>query len=181
MVTRKLVRARRVPALALHALASLLSLGGCAKESPTPSVTNDTPPATPPVVVQKNLTLGAPIPTASKVVALADVAKDPAAFKGQSITTAGTVTSVCQHMGCWMEIKDDASQAHIKMAGHGFFVPKTASGHKAKVMATIVSDDDDSNGPACMHSGGDCKLEAEKQMGHKLAKLQLEATGVELD
>jgi hypothetical protein len=195
MVTRKPALARTlpvsarvpawVPAVALSCLSSV-ALGACAKEAPAPSVTKDNaadraPPAPPPVVVQKNLTLGAPIPTASKVVALADVAKDPTAFKGQSITTTGTVTSVCQHMGCWMEIKDESGQAHIKMAGHGFFVPKTASGHKAKVMATIVSDDDDSNGPACMHSGGDCKLEAEKQMGHKLAKLQLEATGVELD
>jgi hypothetical protein len=119
------------------------------------------------------LQLGAAIPKDAPVVALIDIAKNPTAYKGKSVTTKGTVTSVCQHMGCWMEIKDDASQAHIKMAGHNFFVPKTASGHAAKVQATLV--------PGTPEEEAECNEEAAKQMGHPLAKLQLEASGVELD
>jgi Domain of unknown function (DUF4920) len=155
----------------LASFALTLALGACSKEAPPGTATKDVPAP----VVLKNLTLGAPIPATAPVVALSDVAKNPAAYDGKSITTTGTVTAVCQSMGCWMEIKDDASQAHIKMAGHGFFVPKTASGHKAKVMATVSTEDD-----SCGED--DCKQKAAKDAKDgKLAKLQLVATGVELD
>jgi hypothetical protein len=71
-----------------------------------------------------------------------------------------------------MEIKDAASEAHIKMAGEKFFVPKTSAGHKARVQGTLVD-----------VGGGDteCAQEAAKETGGQVAKVQLEATGVELD
>jgi hypothetical protein len=94
-------------------------------------------------------------------------------------------------MGCWMEIKDDAGEAHIKMAGHAFFVPKTASGHKARVLATLVKNDAEgacadegmaAAGEAAGAKGGKsgCRAEAEAQLGRPLAKLELVAEGVEL-
>lgn len=115
--------------------------------------------------------VGAPIDASAPVVALATVVKDPSSLKGKQFVTTGTVTAVCQEMGCWMEIKDDATEAHIKMAGEKFFVPKTSAGHKARVQGTLVDG-----------AGGDaeCNHEAEEQMGKQVAKLQLEATGVEL-
>jgi hypothetical protein len=146
----------------------LSALAGCAKEAP-PAQKDPTPAAQ-----KTGVKLGAAFTAGTPTVALADVAKNPAAYKGKTITTSGTVTSVCQHMGCWMEMKDDATQAHIKMAGHDFFVPKSASGRKARVQATLVpgaNDDDEA----------ECNNEAAQQMGHPVAKLQLEATGVELD
>jgi hypothetical protein len=82
------------------------------------------------------------------------------------------VTAVCQEMGCWMEIKDDSGQAHIRMHGHSFFVPKTAPGHHARVQATLVP---------TKESETECTEEAAKQMGHAVAKVELDATGVELD
>jgi hypothetical protein len=130
------------------------------------------------------------------------VAKNPTAFVGKKFATTGTVTAVCQHMGCWMEIKDDASEAHIKMAGHAFFVPKTASGRKARVLATLVKAEEEGT---CAHGGDDtmaaaggaagakpgdkvaaakgkgCRAEAEAQLGRPLAKLELVADGVELN
>ncbi len=163
-----MVRSKGAQVLAV--VAAAFALGACARETGEP-VKKDTAA---PVVQKSNLALGAPIPAGAPMVSLADVAKNPAAYDGKSITTTGTVTAVCQSMGCWMEIKDDASQAHIKMAGHGFFVPKTASGHKAKVMATLSS-----GGDSCAED--DCKPEGAKGGGAKLAKLQLVATGVELD
>jgi hypothetical protein len=116
--------------------------------------------------------MGAPIAATVPVVALAAVVKDPAAYKGKPFVTTGTVTAVCQSMGCWMEIKDDTTEAHIKMAGEKFFVPKTSAGHKARVQGTLVE-----------VTGGDveCAQEAAEQTGKQVAKIQLEATGVELD
>lgn len=116
--------------------------------------------------------LGAPIAANAPVVALADVVKDPAKFKGKSFVTTGTVTAVCQEMGCWMEIKDAAGEAHVKMAGEKFYMPKTSAGHKVRVAGTLAD-----------VAGGDedCAKEAADQTGKQVAKLQLEATGVDLD
>ena len=116
--------------------------------------------------------LGAPIAASAPVVALADVVKDPAKFKGKSFVTTGTVTAVCQEMGCWMEIKDDAGEAHVKMAGEKFYMPKTSAGHKVRVAGMLT---DVAGGDA------DCAKEAADQTGKQVAKLQLEATGVDLD
>jgi hypothetical protein len=102
----------------------------------------------------------------SPLVSLADIARDPAKFEGRTLATSGKVTAVCQEMGCWMQLEDASGKAHVRMHGHTFFVPKTASGHLARVQATLVK-------PA----GGadDC------EEGKASAKVELDATGVELD
>lgn len=153
--------------------------------TPEPAVAAPKPSAAP--AAEGALRLGAPIEASAPKVALADVAKRPNDFVGKTFATTGTVTSVCQHMGCWMEIKDDASEAHIKMAGHAFFVPKTASGRKARILAKLEKD---ANAGACAGEGHEgmaaagekkgCRAEAEAQLGHPLAKLELVAEGVEL-
>jgi hypothetical protein len=116
--------------------------------------------------------VGDPISATAPVVALADVMKNPDAYKGKSFVTSGTVTAVCQEMGCWMEIKDANSEAHIKMAGEKFSVPKTSAGHQARVQGTLVD---------VAGEDSDCAQEAADQTGKQVAKIQLEATGVELN
>jgi hypothetical protein len=144
----------------------LVAATACTPTSPAPPTDTAPPPAAAKDVLGRAISAGA------VDVSLASIAKDPKAFVGQTITTTGAVTAVCQHMGCWMEIKDDATQAHVAMAGHGFFVPKNASGRKARVQGTLTRAPDDES---------ECNEEAAKQMGKPVAKLQLEATGVELD
>jgi hypothetical protein len=101
----------------------------------------------------------------SPIVALADIARDPARFENRVFATSGKITAVCQEMGCWMQLEDASGRAHVRMHGHTFFVPKTAPGHIARVQATLVK-------PA----GGadDCEE-------GKSAKLEFDATGVEID
>ena len=63
-----------------------------------------------------------------------------------------------------MQLEDATGNAHVRMHGHTFFVPKTAPGHVARIQATIVQP-----------SGAtDCE-------DGKSAKLELDATGVEID
>ena len=177
-------------------LALGLSVGACKtganelqpEPKPAPAPTAAPVPARAPAPAPEGaLRLGAPIEASAQKIALSDVAKNPSAFIGKKFATTGTVTSVCQHMGCWMEITDDSGEAHIKMAGHAFFVPKTASGRKARVLATLVKDQAEG---ACADEGmaaaGEapkkgCRAEAEAQLGRPLAKLELLAEGVELD
>jgi hypothetical protein len=149
-----------------------------APTTPTPATPTPATPA-PAQAADSVVRLGQPIEAAAQKVALADVAKTPDAFVGKTFATTGTVTAVCQHMGCWMEIKDDASEAHIRMAGHSFFVPKSASGRKARIQATLLRTPEPE--PACAHDGKNgCRAEAEAQLGRPVAKLELVAQGVEL-
>jgi hypothetical protein len=156
-------------------------------EPKAPPVTGAPAPAT--KADEGALRLGSPIEASAEKVSLTDVAKNPNAFVGKKFATTGTVTAVCQHRGCWMEIKDDSGEAHIKMAGHAFFVPRTANGKKARVLATLVKGEDEGKcGDEGMHAAGGgagggakgCRAEAEAQLGRPLAKLELVADGVEL-
>lgn len=186
-------------------LGVVLAVGGVAgcntgpKAEPEPPAKPASPPPSAPAAPAADpasegaLRLGSPIEASVAKVALTDVAKNPGAWVGKKFATTGTVTAVCQHMGCWMEIKDDSGAAHIKMAGHSFFVPKTASGRKARVLATLVKNEDEGacgdegmaaagggGAPGEKHAKGGCKAEAEAQLGRPLAKLELVADGVEL-
>lgn len=105
----------------------------------------------------------------SPLVSLSAIAKDPASYRGRTIATSGKVTAVCREMGCWLELADASGQAHVKMHGHSFFVPRTAPGHVARVQATVV---------AATAAADDCE-EQGKQGG--IAKIELDATGVEID
>ena len=165
--------ARGAAALALWALAA------CRSEAPAePARAEPAPTAAPKASAAPTgkLALGAPIEGGQRAT-LAEVARAPASFADKALVVEGTVTAVCQHQGCWMELRDDASQAHVKMAGHAFFVPRTASGKRARVLGKLAGD---AAGPSCGHGANGCKAEAEKQLGRPLAKLELEAQGVEL-
>jgi hypothetical protein len=112
------------------------------------------------------LTLGEPIN--ARVVALSEIAKRPLHYENQLVATTGKVTAVCQEMGCWMEIQDQTGLAHVRMHGHAFFVPKTAAGHVARVQATVLRASDE-------------HCEDSPPPSHTMARVELDATGIELD
>jgi hypothetical protein len=98
---------------------------------------------------------------------LSAIAKDPAAFRGKTIATSGTVKRVCEHRGCWMAISAEGKDAMIRMHAHAFFVPPGASkGRFARVQGTVV----------LVKDGRECD-ESEARN----AEIELDATGVELD
>lgn len=144
-------------------------VAACTPSSPAPSSGSSAPAA---ASASPKSVLGQAIAAGAADVSLASIAQHPTAFVGKTVTTTGTVTAVCQHRGCWMEIKDDATQAHVSMAGHAFSVPRSASGRKARVQGTLTAAPDEES---------ECNEEAAKQMGKPVAKLQLEAIGVEID
>jgi len=146
------------------------SLAACGR-GPDPSETKAVPekvevaahPALKPLAGKK---FGAEI-TEKTSVALDALLREPAKFQTRTVRTEGTVSAVCKAMGCWMELADAAGQAHVRMAGHSFFVPRDASGHHAVVQGTVIRNTDD-----------ECSQEAKQQTG-AVAKIEIEATGVE--
>ncbi len=157
-------------------LAAGLGLWACGK--PEQTVQKEPEPAAQ-VAVQA---LGAPIPTKGASVALADVAAAPEKFREQAFVATGTIGSVCQNRGCWMTLSDENGEAFVRITGHAFAIPKDASGRKARVMATLAAPAEEAEGSTCGEGkAGGCKAEAQEQQGEKpLAKLELQASGVEL-
>ena len=110
--------------------------------------------------------------TESSNTTLSSLVSEPSRFSAKTVRTEGVVSAVCQSMGCWMEITDESGQAHIKMAGHSFFIPKEASGHRAVVQGKLLA----AAGPAC--GANDCNP-ANMPNANKGEQAQIEATGVE--
>lgn len=140
-----------------------MSVVACRSKEPSGVATTQASATTP-----ASLKLGAPI-RGSTVVPLTSIAKDTQKYAKTTVKTEGRVTAVCQAMGCWMEIADTNSEAHIRMSGHSFFIPKNASGRRAIVEGTVLPRPDN----------GECEQEATQATG-KTVKVELDATGVEL-
>jgi hypothetical protein len=159
----------RIPRAALTATLILFALacqsGGSPTPAPAPQAAGGSNAVKP---VSNAVKLGAPM-TAGEVVPLARLAREANTYAKRQVKTEGKVTAVCQAMGCWMEIADADAQVHIRMTGHTFFVPKTASGRRAIVEGTLLAKPGD----------GECEKEAEEATG-RTVKLELDATGVEL-
>ena len=162
----------------------LLSALGCLREnpSPTPQVQPEhtaqmlaqaapTPSPHPePAAPAAATNFGQPI-TVAESTALAAIVQHPARFSGQTVRTEGVVTAVCQARGCWMQIGDGDQRVHVRMHGHSFFIPRTASGRRARVQGTVEGG----------NPNGHCEQEAAEATGQQAAaRLELDATGVEL-
>ncbi len=71
-------------------------------------------------------------------IPLASITGDPARFAGQTVKTEGTITQVCQRMGCWMELQAEGTPpVRVPMAGHRFFLPRDVSGRLATIEGTV--------------------------------------------
>ncbi len=69
---------------------------------------------------------------------LAAITGAPNDFEGRTVKTEGTITQVCQRMGCWMELQAEGTPpVRVPMAGHSFFLPRDVSGRPATVEGTV--------------------------------------------
>ena len=72
-----------------------------------------------------------------------------AADAGAEVVVSGTVSRVCQTMGCWFYLADGESLVYVDLEqGSRFTIPLDASGRRAVVAATYHAD------------GGDARLVA---------------------
>lgn len=156
--------------------AACLLASACTQTSgsqPAPATSSQTPALAAPA----GSSFGAPI-TSKQVVHLADLARDPAHFSGQTIVLTGTVTDVCQHMGCWMVIEDAGQKARVRMHDHAFFVPRDCKGKKARVQGQASLPAAPAPAHTCQHQDqpGDHHDCPKDQPG----EIAFDATGVEL-
>jgi hypothetical protein len=169
----------RLLAAASLVLAVASAASGCESGNPRTEAPKPTAPSASAMLVQVKpvattapgaspAQFGAPLGK-SPVVALSDIVRDSSKYAKTTVKTEGKVTAVCQAAGCWMEIADANGEAHVRMSGHSFLVPKSASGRRARVEGTVLPKPDN----------GECEQEALEATG-KTVKVELDATGVEL-
>jgi len=183
------LRSRRLHA-AVGLASVLFSVGACGRPADStgaatssaaaPSATAPTaaPPAASTPASGSPATFGQKI-TAS-LVPLAEIAAHPSRYQNDIVATSGKVTAVCQERGCWMELADTSGQAHVRMHGHSFFVPRTAPGHTARVQARLVPAHGGMDCESPAHGGAmDCENAEKDPSG--TARVELDATGVEID
>jgi hypothetical protein len=157
----------------LPSVLALMALAGC---ETTPSTPTPDPNRLPDpekhqaarASVEKK-SYGEGVSPAVDLVPLAEILKNPGRYADKTVRTEGKVTAVCKSKGCWLELGDEHSMAHVKLGNHRFFVPRTAAGQHAVVQARVMPQVDK----------GHCEQEAEEQTG-QVAKVELDATGVEL-
>jgi hypothetical protein len=106
-----------------------------------------------------------------ETVSLASIVAEPAKYAGKQVKTEGVVKSVCKAAGCWMEVEEATGRAHVKMAGHSFYVPKNCDGHRAVIQGTVAAGAPEDTCGAKDSCGG--------EGNGALAKLEIAADGVE--
>jgi Domain of unknown function (DUF4920) len=90
-------------------------------------------------------------------------------LRDRTVRVEGQIVAVCQHQGCWMELRDGQTQAHVRMHGHSFFLPRDVNGKRAAMAGTIVA----------AHPPTECDESAREATG-RVAQIEFDATGVEV-
>jgi hypothetical protein len=77
--------------------------------------------------------------TLSVATPIASLIATPADYVGRKVRVDGVVTAVCEHMGCWMELQDTATDARIRFkVEDGVIVfPVSAKGRRASAEGTF--------------------------------------------
>jgi hypothetical protein len=68
-----------------------------------------------------------------------------------------------------MEMRDGQTQAHVRMHGHSFFLPRDVNGKRSAMVGTIVA----------AHPPTECDESARAATGRQ-AQIEFDATGVEV-
>jgi hypothetical protein len=71
-----------------------------------------------------------------EVISFDDLMSKPADYDGKEVVVMGTVSDVCQKMGCWLTMTSGSNTTRIKTS-HEFFVPKGSAGQTAVVQGTF--------------------------------------------
>jgi hypothetical protein len=119
------------------AIACLL-LAACNTGSPPASepVAHEAPA---PEAAGDGRTFGAPLEGEREVTSLATILGQPEQYRGQVVRTEGEIARVCQRMGCWMELRENADgpAVRVPMAGHSFFLPRDVAGRRATLEGRV--------------------------------------------
>ena len=68
---------------------------------------------------------------------------NPEEYVGKKVRVSGTVSDVCQKMGCWMVITEDDKHMRVTTKEHKFFVAKDGSGSQCDIEGEVIKKEAD--------------------------------------
>ena len=78
--------------------------------------------------------------TVKKATSISSILANPKKFDGKRVMIEGTVTDVCQHMGCWITVaeKEGGESIKFKVEDGVIVFPKDSKGKTAKLQGKIT-------------------------------------------
>ena len=126
----------------------------------------------------------------TKVTPVAEVFTQAQDLNGQMVRVSGTVTDLCKHKGCWMQVSDGKNVLTVRFKDEAFIIPADALGRNVDMEGLFIVEKISNplgSHQACAeggeHSGeGACESERAEKTIHKLADMRytLISTGLVL-
>ncbi len=118
--------------------------------------------------------------TMTKVMPVGEVFTRANDLNGQMIRVSGTVTDLCKHKGCWMQVSDGQNILTVRFKDEAFIIPATAVGRMVDMEGLFVAEKV-SNPPgshqACAEGGehadgASCESERAEKTVQKVADMR---------
>jgi hypothetical protein len=156
--------------MVLRSLLLIVCLGACEKASTSTSTQKPAEPAPAPAAPKQEAWSAGAENAQATPVTVAQLLSSPDAHKDKSVRVEGTVKSVCQHKGCWVEISDGDDALMVKSLDHGIAFPKDGVGRRMLVEGTFRIDVEESCGG---HGSEDHHAAEENVPAHECPKPKL--------
>ena len=89
--------------------------------------------------------------TLAKAITLNDVFTNVDDLNGQVVRVSGTVSDLCKHKGCWMQVSDGKQVITVRFKDEAFTLPADAAGRKVDFEGLLIAEK--VNNPLGNHSG----------------------------
>jgi hypothetical protein len=95
-------------------------------------------------------------PTIAEPTAITAVNKEPVKFADQTVLLTGTIVTMCQGAGCWVELQSpDSSRIICKSMDESIHFPKNSVGHTARVQGKVIYEKSASDKPVMKSENGE--------------------------
>lgn len=73
-----------------------------------------------------------------KVTPVAEVFRNASDLNGQMVRVSGTVTDLCKHKGCWMQVSDGQNVLTVRFKDEAFILPASAQGRNVDMEGLFI-------------------------------------------
>ncbi|MCF7825059.1 MAG: DUF4920 domain-containing protein [Candidatus Marinimicrobia bacterium] len=74
----------------------------------------------------------------AKVLPVAEVFTQAQELNGQMVRVSGTVTDLCKHKGCWMQVSDGQNVLTVRFKDEAFIIPANAVGRSVDMEGLFI-------------------------------------------
>lgn len=115
--------------------------------------------------------------TLEKVTPVAEVFTNATDLNGQMLRVSGTVTDLCKHKGCWMQVSDGQNVLTVRFKDEAFIIPASAKGRNVDMEGLFIVEKISNlqgSHAACAEGGeheggGTCEAERAEKTVHKVS------------